>query len=185
MAKRTKKAATGSARKTVKKAAAKVAKKVAKATAKKTAAKKTASKKASAKKVSSKKAATKKATTKKATTKKAATKRAAAAVATLRIASIAPSADGMQWTVVTSDGAKRRLAAGAAQSAGVKAGGRWTDALARKVERAEREQKLFTKAMGILAKSGSTSYEVLVKKLGGDADARATVSALVEHGWIS
>ena len=118
-------------------------------------------------------------------TKSTAKSPATSAAAPLRIASITPSADGAKWTVVTSDGAKRRIAAGAAQSSGVKAGGRWTDALARKVERAEREQKLFTKAMGILAKSGATSYEVLVKKLGGDADARATVSALVENGWIS
>ncbi len=131
-------------------------------------------------KKTAKKAAKK--TAKKAT-KKAATTTSAAALA--RIAAIEPSADGARWTVVTADGARRRVSAGAAQSAGVRVGGRWSDAVARKVDRAEREQKLFTKAMGILAKSGSSTYETLVRKLGGDADARATVAALVEHGWIS
>ena len=95
-----------------------------------------------------------------------------------------PSRDGAMWTLSLSNGAKAKVSAAAAQSAGVRVGGGWTNALAARVQSAADDQKVFQRAMEVLAKKGRTSAAVLSKLLGGDVRAKRTVAALKQNGWI-
>jgi len=104
---------------------------------------------------------------------------------TLHVLSATPSRDGAMWTLSISNGAKAKVSAAAAQSAGVRVGGAWSDALAARVESAADDQKVFLRAMEVLAKKGRTTATVLSKLLGGDVRAKRTVAALKKNGWIS
>lgn len=95
-----------------------------------------------------------------------------------------PSRDGAMWTLSLSNGAKAKVSAAAAQSAGVRVGGAWSSALAARVQSAADDQKVFLRAMEVLAKKGRTSAAVLSKLLGGDVRAKRTVAALKKNGWI-
>jgi hypothetical protein len=130
-----------------------------------------------------KKTATKKAVTKtvKKAVKKAATKPAEAA----RIGEIRIAKDGGRWTLLLESGARVAVAAAAAQAAGVRIGARWTEALATRVARASEEQRLVTRAMGLLAKGFAGDRAALCEALGGDAAAMRAVRSLAENGWIS
>lgn len=135
-----------------------------------------------AKKKSSKKATTKKSSGKKASSKKATSKKAPTA---LRVLKATPSRDGSIWTLSISNGAKPKVSAAAAQSAGVCVGGAWSDALAARVQTAADDQRVFLRAMQVLAKKGRTSGPALTKLLGGDARAKRTVATLKKNGWIA
>lgn len=100
------------------------------------------------------------------------------------VAKVTPSRDGGSWTLAMSDGAKAKVSSAAAQSAGVRVGMRWTAATATRVEDAAQDQRLFLRAMQVLAKKGRTSGDALSKLLGGDARAKRTVVALRKNGWI-
>ena len=54
-----------------------------------------------------------------------------------------PSRDGAMWTLSLSNGAKAKVSAAAAQSAGVRVGGAWSSALAARVQSAADDQKVF------------------------------------------
>lgn len=95
-----------------------------------------------------------------------------------------PSRDGAMWTLSLSNGAKAKVSAAAAQSAGVRVGGGWSSALATRVQSAADDQKVFLRAMEMLAKNGRTSAAALSKLLGGDVRAKRTVAALKKNGWI-
>lgn len=95
-----------------------------------------------------------------------------------------PSRDGAMWTLSLSNGAKAKVSAAAAQSAGVRVGGAWSSALATRVQSAADDQKVFLRAMEVLAKKGRTTAAVLSKLLGGDVRAKRTVTALKKNGWI-
>ena len=114
---------------------------------------------------------------------KSATKPVAKAGAIL-VLKATPSRDGAMWTLSLSNGAKAKVSAAAAQSAGVRVGGAWTNALAARVQSAADDQKVFQRAMEVLAKKGRTSAAVLSKLLGGDVRAKRTVAALKQNGWI-
>jgi len=102
---------------------------------------------------------------------------------TVREVRISPS--GARWTVLLSDGARIAVEASAAQAAGVRTGARWTAALARAIERAAQEQRLITRAMGLLSKGFAGDRAALRKALGGDAPATRAVRSLAENGWIA
>jgi hypothetical protein len=145
------------------------------------AAKKKSSKKAATKKSPGKKATSNRAASKKASSKKATSKKAPAA---LRVLKATPSRDGSMWTLSISNGAKPKVSAAAAQSAGVCVGGAWSDALAARVKAAAEDQSVFLRAMQVLAKKGRTTAPALTKLLGGDARAKRTVATLKKNGWI-
>ena len=67
----------------------------------------------------------------------------------------------------------------------MRVGGAWSSALAARVESAADDQKVFLRAMEVLAKKGRTTATVLSKLLGGDVRAKRTVAALKKNGWIS
>ncbi len=115
----------------------------------------------------------------------AAKKPAAAKAASIKVLAATPSRDGAAWTLSLSDGAKAKVSAAAAQSAGVRVGGAWSAAIATRVQSAADDQKLFLRAMQVLAKKGRTGASALSKLLGGDARAKRTVAALKKNGWIS
>ncbi len=162
------------------------------ASKKKSVSKKTTSKKAPAKKAIKK--AVKKAIKKtvknavmpvKKVTKKVAKPAVKTAAAAGRIDAITPSKDSAVWTLALQGGAKVQVPSAAAQSAEIRVGGAWNAKAEAKVAAATQSQALLTKAMGELAKNGKTSKSVMVKKLGGDANATATVATLVRNGWIA
>ena len=134
----------------------------------------------------------KKATTKVATkvVKKVATKVATktatktATIAATKITAITPSGSA-QWTLTLSNGTKVKVAAAAAQSVGVRVNGAWSDAVATRLAKSADDQKAFTKAMQLLARSGAMTRATLETKLGSDARAKQTVAALVANGWVS
>ncbi|MFM7133144.1 MAG: hypothetical protein ACKO0W_02375 [Planctomycetota bacterium] len=128
-------------------------------------------------------AAVKKRAVKKATKKKATGKPAKAAPA-LVVRSVKPSRDGSQWTVTLGDGSKRAVGAADAQSAGVGVGSAWTAALKRRLAGIALEQESFRAAMELLATRGRMGRAALVKALGGDARAKATVGSLAKNGWV-
>ena len=137
-------------------------------------------------KTTSKKKTAKKATTRKATTRKAETTKATSprAASTARVAEIRIAKDGGRWTLLLEGGSRVAVAASAAQASGVRIGARWTDALAARVARASDEQKLLTRAMGLLAKGFAGDRAALREALGGDAAATRAVRSLVDNGWI-
>ena len=134
----------------------------------------------------------KKATTKVATkvVKKVATKVATktatktATIAATKITAITPSGSA-QWTLTLSNGTKVKVAAAAAQTVGVRVNGAWSDAVATRLAKSADDQKAFTKAMQLLARSGAMTRATLETKLGSDARAKQTVAALVANGWVS
>lgn len=156
------------------------------------AARKARSKKAPARaKTTVKKAAKKSAkkAVKKATTKKVASRAAKkpaqrAAAPAVAVRSVKPSRDGSQWSVTLSDGSKRAVGAAAAQSAGIGVGSAWTAALERRLAGIALEQESFRAAMELLATHGRMNRASLVKALGGDARAKATVGSLAKNGWV-
>ena len=110
---------------------------------------------------------------------------AGAKAASIKVLSATPSRDGAMWTLTLSDGAKAKVSAAAAQSAGVRVGGAWSAANATRVQSAADDQKLFLRAMQVLSKKGRTGASALSTMLGGDARAKRTVAALKKNGWIS
>jgi hypothetical protein len=102
-----------------------------------------------------------------------------------RIESITPTKDGGHWSLRLGSGVRVKVAASAAQTAGVKVGGSWSAALATRVLEAAIEQEMFTRAMSMLAQDGRMSRASLVDALGGDARARKAVASLAEHGWTA
>ena len=138
--------------------------------------------KKTAKKISKKattKVATKVATK---TAKKTVTK--TATIAATKITAITPSGSA-QWTLTLSNGTKVKVAAAAAQTVGVRVNGAWSDAVATRLAKSADDQKAFTKAMQLLARSGAMTRATLETKLGSDARAKQTVAALVANGWVS
>ena len=120
------------------------------------------------------------------TAKKTATKTAkkTATIAATKITAITPSGSA-QWTLTLSNGTKVKVAAAAAQSVGVRVNGAWSDAVATRLAKSADDQKAFTKAMQLLARSGAMTRATLETKLGSDARAKQTVAALVANGWVS
>lgn len=104
---------------------------------------------------------------------------------TTRVVKITPSADGARWTVLLSDGASRRVSAAAAQSVGVRVGGAWSDSTAAKVAGAAEDQKLFQRAMAVLAKRGRMAGSELEKVLGAGPGSKRAVAALRRNGWLA
>ena len=116
--------------------------------------------------------------------KKPAAARSTAKAAAIRVLEATPSRDGAMWTLALSNGAKAKVSAAAAQSAGVRVGGAWSAAIATRVQSAADDQKLFLRAMQVLSKKGRTGASALSTMLGGDARAKRTVAALKKNGWI-
>ena len=173
-----------SKKKAVKKTAVK------KTTAKKTAAKKTAVKKSAVKKTAAKttaakKTAVKKTAAKKTAVKKSAVKKTAAKKSSTRIESITPSKNGTIWTVALAGGTSAQMSSASAQRAEIRVGGEWDAAAQKRVNDATSEQALMTRAMSELSKNGKTSKAAMVKVLGNDARANATVATLASNGWIA
>jgi len=115
----------------------------------------------------------------------AAKKPATSKAASVKVLAATPSRDGAMWTLSLSNGAKAKVGSAAAQSAGVRVGGAWSASIATRVQSAADDQKLFLRAMQVLAKKGRTGASALSKLLGGDARAKRTVAALKKNGWIS
>ena len=114
--------------------------------------------------------------------KKTATK--TTTIAATKITAITPSGSA-QWTLTLSNGTKVKVAAAAAQTVGVRVNGAWSDAVATRLAKSADDQKAFTKAMQLLARSGAMTRATLETKLGSDARAKQTVAALVANGWVS
>lgn len=106
------------------------------------------------------------------------------AIAATKITAITPSGSA-QWTLTLSNGTKVKVAAAAAQTVGVRVNGAWSDAVATRLAKSADDQKAFTKAMQLLARSGAMTRATLETKLGSDARAKQTVAALVANGWVS
>lgn len=106
------------------------------------------------------------------------------AIAATKITAITPSGSA-QWTLTLSNGTKVKVAAAAAQTVGVRVNGAWSDAVATRLAKSADDQKAFTKAMQLLARSGAIPRATLETKLGSDARAKQTVAALVANGWVS
>ena len=137
------------------------------------------------KKVSKKQVAKKKVAKKKAATKQAASKNPRTTAATsAKIEAIALSRDGAWWNLTLSGGRRVRISAAAGLAARVRVGGRWAAALEKRIAHAEHEQRLFARALELLARSPRLSKADLTTHLGSDADARAAVESLAQHGWI-
>ena len=124
--------------------------------------------------------------TAKKTAKKTATKTTTktTTIAATKITAITPSGSA-QWTLTLSNGTKVKVAAAAAQTVGVRVNGAWSDAVATRLAKSADDQKAFTKAMQLLARSGAMTRATLETKLGSDARAKQTVAALVANGWVS
>ena len=105
-------------------------------------------------------------------------------IAATKITAITPSGSA-QWTLTLSNGTKVKVAAAAAQTVGVRVNGAWSDAVATRLAKSADDQKAFTKAMQLLARSGAMTRATLETKLGSDARAKQTVAALVANGWVS
>ena len=120
------------------------------------------------------------------TAKKTATKTTTktTTIAATKITAITPSGSA-QWTLTLSNGTKVKVAAAAAQTVGVRVNGAWSDAVATRLAKSADDQKAFTKAMQLLARSGAMTRATLETKLGSDARAKQTVAALVANGWVS
>ncbi len=173
-----------SKKKAVKKTAVK--KTAAKKTAvKKSAVKKSAVKKSAVKKSAVKKSAVKKTAVKKTAVKKSAVKKTAAKKSSTRIESITPSKNGTIWTVALAGGTSAQMSSASAQRAEIRVGGEWDAAAQKRVNDATSEQALMTRAMSELSKNGKTSKAAMVKVLGNDARANATVATLASNGWIA
>lgn len=106
------------------------------------------------------------------------------AIAATKITAITPSGSA-QWTLTLSNGTKVKVAAAAAQTVGVRVNGAWSDAVATRLAKSADDQKAFTKAMQLLARSGAMTRATLETKLGSDPRAKQTVAALVANGWVS
>jgi hypothetical protein len=128
--------------------------------------------------------AVKKVATKVATKTVKKTVKKSAAIAATKITAITPSGSA-QWTLTLSNGTKVKVAAAAAQTVGVRVNGAWSDAVATRLAKSADDQKAFTKAMQLLARSGAMTRATLETKLGSDARAKQTVAALVANGWVS
>lgn len=111
------------------------------------------------------------------------TSKKAAQRATDRIVEIKP-ARGETWVLRLSSGGSVAVPAAAAQTAGVRVGGVWSDAVARRLAAAERAQELFAQAMGFLASNGKATAAQVIALLGGGREAAQTAKSLVEHGWL-
>ncbi len=138
--------------------------------------------KKTAKKISKK--ATTKVATKVATKTAKKTVKKTATIAATKITAITPSGSA-QWTLTLSNGTKVKVAAAAAQTVGVRVNGAWSDAVATRLAKSADDQKAFTKAMQLLARSGAMTRATLETKLGSDARAKQTGAALVANGWVS
>lgn len=101
-----------------------------------------------------------------------------------RIEAITPSGRS-RWNLALSDGRTVRLDAGAAQSAGIRVGGRWNERAAARVAEAVEELALFAGAMKFLARGGAATRAALVARLGRGAAARRAIANLAKDGWIS
>jgi hypothetical protein len=128
--------------------------------------------------------AVKKVATKVATNTAKKTVKKTTAIAATKITAITPSGSA-QWTLTLSNGTKVKVAAAAAQTVGVRVNGAWSDAVATRLAKSADDQKAFTKAMQLLARSGAMTRATLETKLGSDARAKQTVAALVANGWVS
>ena len=128
--------------------------------------------------------AVKKVATKVATNTAKKTAKKTTAIAATKITAITPSGSA-QWTLTLSNGTKVKVAAAAAQTVGVRVNGAWSDAVATRLAKSADDQKAFTKAMQLLARSGAMTRATLETKLGSDARAKQTVAALVANGWVS
>lgn len=111
--------------------------------------------------------------------------KARAARAAVTVAGIALSADGATWRIVLSDARRVRMSAAAGLALKIAIGTRWTDALAERIGRFNREQQLFAKAMSLVAARPGIDRATLVRHLGGDADARRAASAVARNGWLA
>jgi hypothetical protein len=96
-----------------------------------------------------------------------------------------PSRSGAEWMLTLSDGGKAKVDSAAAQSIGVRVGGKWSDAVAARIAGASKDQALFTRAMHAISRKPATGRAALAKLLGGDDRAKATVAVLAKHGWIA
>lgn len=101
------------------------------------------------------------------------------------VARIALSADGATWRVALSDARSVRMSAAAGLALKIAPGTRWTDALAERVERFKRERRLFARAMSLVATHPGIDRATLVRRLGGDADARRAALAVARNGWLA
>ena len=158
---------------------------VKKTAVKKTTAKKAPMKKTAAKKTAVKKTAAKKTAVKKTAVKKTAVKKTVAKKSPTRIESITPSKNGTIWTVALAGGTSAQMSSASAQRAEIRVGGEWDAAAQKRVNDATSEQALMTRAMSELSKNGKTSKAAMVKVLGNDARANATVATLASNGWIA
>lgn len=111
-------------------------------------------------------------------------KTAAKQPATPTIVATALSRDGASCTVTLSSRQRVRMSAAAMHAARIRIGGRWTAATAARIERFEREQKLYAQALELLATDPRLTKAQLAERLGGGRDADAAIESLVEHGWI-
>jgi hypothetical protein len=115
---------------------------------------------------------------------KAAAKQPATKPATPTIVATALSRDGASCTVTLSSRQRVRMSAAAMHAARIRIGGRWTAATAARIERFEREQKLYAQALELLATDPRLTKAQLAERLGGGRHAEAAIESLVEHGWI-
>jgi hypothetical protein len=104
--------------------------------------------------------------------------------ATPTIVATALSRDGASCTVTLSSRQRIRMSAAAMHAARIRIGGRWTAATAARIERFEREQKLYAQALELLATAPRLTKAQLAERLGGGRHAEAAIESLVEHGWI-
>ena len=100
-----------------------------------------------------------------------------------RVVEIRP-ARGDAWTLFLASGARVDAPSAAAQTAGVRVGRAWNDAMARRVAAAAHSQELFVRAMDFLARNGKATAAQVVAALGGGRDAAQTAKSLAEHGWL-
>ncbi len=115
---------------------------------------------------------------------KTAAKQPATKPATPTIVATALSRDGASCTVTLSSRQRVRMSAAAMHAARIRIGGRWTAATAARIERFEREQKLYAQALELLATDPRLTKAQLAERLGGGRHADAAIESLVEHGWI-
>lgn len=115
---------------------------------------------------------------------KTAAKQPATKPATPTIVATALSRDGASCTVTLSSRQRVRMSAAAMHAARIRIGGRWTAATAARIERFEREQKLYAQALELLATAPRLTKAQLAERLGGGRHAEAAIESLVEHGWI-
>lgn len=107
-----------------------------------------------------------------------------AKAAPLTIAKTALSRDGSSVTISLSDKRRVRVTATIAHAARVRVGARWTAALEARLARLADEQRVYARALDILAKNPRVAKSELARRLGGDALARAALKSLAESGWL-